>query len=510
MTVGRQGYLSECLSEVLRCDELKSSVSSIFLHFKTLMPLDFLTIVLYDRIQHAVNHRIHATDTSVILVEELIRFSEETRTDAYEIAYGKLSVSYIPNGKKNRLVREFDSFVGIDQIASIIMHSTEVAANKYIFLAYVAWGEDRFSNEHIKLINELSDLIANAVRHIYSQLVISRLRERLILSNREFRIRMGQNMAAGTNGMKDVVSLIEQVAKLDTTVLLIGETGVGKELLANAIHHRSRRFDGPLVSINCGAIVETLIDSEFFGHEKGAFTGANAVKKGIFEQAEGGSIFLDEVSELSKNAQVKLLRVLQNMAFRRVGGNKMITVDVRVIAATNRDIVEMVEKGEFRKDLWFRLNTFPVKIPPLRERKEDIPILAEYFAKRLSIEMNLPYRFRFASNAMERLKEYDWPGNARELENVIEQALIVSHGRPLTFDSLVLHYPKELSASFNDVTGSVIILNEVIRRHIIDILKVTDGRIEGKKGAAQLLDMKPSTLRAKMRKLGIEIVKVCK
>ncbi len=338
-------------------------------------------------------------------------------------------------------------------------------------------------------------------------MVIAHLRERIISHNRELRKRRGQNAAEGTTGLQDVMSQVEQVAKLHTPVLLIGETGAGKELLATTIHHLSKRSYGPLVSINCGTLAETLLDSELFGQEKGAFTGASSLKKGIFEQADGGSIFLDEISELSKQAQVKLLRVLQTMDFRRVGGPRPISVDVRVIAATNRDIAGMVQHQEFRKDLWFRLNTFPIKIHPLRNRKEDIPILAEYFANRLSVEMNLPYQYRFAPHAMAQLQEYGWPGNVRELENAIEKSLIVSRGAQLSFPYLNAALPKDFPLYPDDDEGTPPTMNEVMTRHIMRVLQLTSGRIEGKRGAAEILGMKPSTLRARIKKLGIRISK---
>ena len=273
--------------------------------------------------------------------------------------------------------------------------------------------------------------------------------------------------------------------------------------MANSIHRLSRRANGPLISVNCGAITETLLDDELFGHEKGAFTGANNLKVGFFEQAHGGSIFLDEVSELSKKAQVKLLRVLQDMTFQRVGGQRPISVDTRVIAATNRDIETMVANGEFRKDLWFRLNTFPIAVPPLRERKDDIPILAHFFTERFKVEMNLPYSHRFASEAMAQLQKYHWPGNIRELENVIERALIINRGAPLSFSSLDEGRESISMDTAGEQAARVLTLDEAMRNHINKVLEITGGRIEGRGGAAEILDVKPSTLRARMKRLGI-------
>jgi transcriptional regulator with GAF, ATPase, and Fis domain len=229
------------------------------------------------------------------------------------------------------------------------------------------------------------------------------------------------------------------------------------------------------------------------------------MKYGYFEQADGGTVFMDEIGELSSSAQVKLLRFLQTMEFQRVGGSRTISINVRTISATNRDLETMVKIQQFRKDLWYRLNVFPIRIPPLRERKQDIPDLAEYFARRQSVEMNLPYHHSFDPEAMEQFKRYNWPGNVRELQNVIERALIVSRGEPLSFHHLtapITHAPDEDSS---DEKEKFLSLDEMIALHIRKSLNKSAGRIEGAGGAAELLDMNPSTLRAKMRKLGIKI-----
>lgn len=498
---------NDCLSKIYSSKDLKTSIRMLYSFFKDYVPLDYITLIFYDVEQSTIGFRIHSTGESVVLVDDVLKVSDDTKREARALINSEIRTLYIPNGQKNPIVLEFDSHVGIQEPASTIAHGVETVQNQYAVLALVVWEEDRYDLKDVALIKRLAKPIDNALRHIYSQLVVAPLRNRLASDNREARKRTVMNSAEGTKGLRDVMSHIEQVARLDTPVLLMGETGVGKELIANTIHQRSRRADGPLVSINCGAIVETLLDSELFGHEKGAFTGASSVKSGFFEQANGGTIFLDEVSELSMLAQVKLLRVLQHMTFQRVGGQKVVSVDVRVIAATNRDIRKMVENKEFRKDLWFRLSTFPITIPPLRERKEDIPELAEFFARRMTVEMNLPYRYRFAPHAMEQLQRYDWPGNVRELENVIEQALILSHGAPLSFPHLDYIRPETGSASPDEKHPRALTMNEMMRHHITGVLNITGGKIEGKNGAAEILDMKPSTLRARMKKLGIRVAK---
>ena len=446
MTENPAKDLNDCLLKIYSSKDLRMSIRALYSFCQDYFPIDFMTMIVYDVEQNMLRYRTHSTDDTVLVfVDELIRLSEDAKKEALDLINSNIRTLYVPNGQKHSLVREYNKQVGINHPASIICRGVEVDINQYAILCIVVWEEDRYNSKNINLINRLSGQIDNAIRHIYSQMVIARLRERLVSENREVK-KKALNTADGATGLKDVLSRIEQVAILDTPVLLMGETGVGKELLANIIHNRSKRKEGPLVSINCGAIAETLLDSELFGHEKGAFTGAGSLKTGFFEQANGGTIFLDEVSELSKQAQVKLLRVLQNMTFQRVGGQRAISVDVRVVAATNRNIAKMVDNREFRKDLWFRLNIFPITIPPLRARKGDIPDLAEYFAKRLSVEMNLPYRYRFAPHAMEQLQRYNWPGNVRELENVIEHALILSHGAPLSFPHLDTILPESKSA----------------------------------------------------------------
>jgi transcriptional regulator with GAF, ATPase, and Fis domain len=286
-------------------------------------------------------------------------------------------------------------------------------------------------------------------------------------------------------------------------VLLMGETGVGKDVVAHAIHYSSSRKNGPLVQVNCGAIPETLIDSELFGHEKGAFTGALSQKRGRFERAHRGSIFLDEIGELPLSSQLRFLRVMQDKKIERVGGDETIPLDIRVIAATNRNLEEMVKEGKFREDLWFRLNVFPIRIPPLRERRIDIPALLHHFINIKTKELKLETIPTISSGCIDYLMQYDWPGNVRELQNVIERALILNPGGPLNFDHLDaprLHRAVDVCAGSEHIEK----LDDAIARHIRLALKRTNGRIHGSGGAAELLGVNPSTLRSRMKKLGIQ------
>jgi transcriptional regulator with GAF, ATPase, and Fis domain len=305
---------------------------------------------------------------------------------------------------------------------------------------------------------------------------------------------------------------VELVAPSDVPVLIFGETGAGKELLARAIHGRSPRSAGPIHRVNCGAIPPELIDSELFGHERGAFTGAIETRKGWFERADGGSLLLDEIGELPPAAQVRLLGILQDGWLERVGGQQPIHVDVRIIAATHRDLAAMVAEGKFREDLWYRIAVFPVFLPPLRERREDIPSLAAHFARRAAIRFGLPSPLP-SPDDIELLLSYPWPGNVRELAAVIDRAAILGNGERLEI-ARALGVPANPFAPPPDGQRSAFVpppspadlapLDTAVRQHIEAALVLTKGRIEGPHGAAFLLRINPHTLRAKMRKLGID------
>jgi transcriptional regulator with GAF, ATPase, and Fis domain len=302
------------------------------------------------------------------------------------------------------------------------------------------------------------------------------------------------------------------VADSDVPVLLLGETGSGKEVVARALRNRSRRAAGPFERVNCGAIPAGLIDSDLFGHERGSFSGATAQRRGWFERADGGTLFLDEVGELPPDAQVRLLRVLQDGSFERVGGEQPVHVDVRVIAATHRDLHAMVEAGRFREDLWYRLAVFPIEIPPLRDRREDIPALATHFALR-ACERFGTRPLAPTDVDLELLGAYDWPGNVRELAAVLDRAVILGGGERLevakalgggavrqAFDAE--GRPEESRAG--DAAGPILSLDRAMALHIEAALERCAGRIEGSNGAARLLEINPHTLRARMRKLGID------
>jgi len=327
---------------------------------------------------------------------------------------------------------------------------------------------------------------------------IERLKQRLEQENLYLQIetatRSGRRELNDPSGsLRTVMAQVEQVAKTDSTVLIQGETGTGKELVARAIHRLSNRGNRAMIVVNCASLPAALVESELFGREKGAFTGALTKQVGRFELADGSTLFLDEIGELPLETQVKLLRVLQEGKFEHLGSPRTIQVDVRILAATNRNLAEEVAQGRFRRDLYYRLNVFPLHVPPLRERREDIPQLAWEFVTEFGERMGKKIR-RISTRDMEALIAHSWPGNVRELRNVIEHALIISTG-----DTLQLQRT-ELSLQYVD---GPLTLEEVERRHIHSVLKSTKGRIKGSGGAAELLGLNPSTLYFRMRKLGI-------
>ena len=333
--------------------------------------------------------------------------------------------------------------------------------------------------EQLNEIAKLNDLLYAENIYLKDQLELSDVQHEII---------------GDSDALKYVLYKIKQVAPTDVAVLIEGETGTGKELIARAIHKESNRKDEKFIKVNCASIPENLIESELFGHEKGSFTGAIEKRIGRFELADGGTLFLDEIGELPLNLQPKLLHVLQQGEFERIGSSKTIKTDVRIIAATNKVLEDEIKKGHFRNDLYYRLDVFPISVSPLRERKEDITPLVEHYIKIYSLKLNRPIKM-ISKSAMKRLTNYSWPGNVRELENVIERAIINSHNGILNFDFL----PKSEEHSNNLVT-----LEEVEKHHITEILRKSEWKINGSGGAAEKLKLNPQTLRSKMQKLGIK------
>ncbi|MCB9850227.1 MAG: sigma 54-interacting transcriptional regulator [Phycisphaerales bacterium] len=384
------------------------------------------------------------------------------------------------------------------------------------FLALVTSPGENFSDVHEKLVVELLHpfraALANdrRLREMASQQEAAEADREALLA-RLGRREISETIVGAESGLKQVMDRVKLVAHADVPVLLFGETGSGKEVIARAIHTRSDRESGPFLRVNCGAIPPELIDSELFGHERGSFTGAVGTRKGWFERADGGTLFLDEVGELPLAAQVRLLRILQDGSFERVGGQRQLTVDVRVVAATNRDLRQMVSEGRFRDDLWYRLAVFPIELPALRERPEDMPELAAHFALRASRRFGLPLLVPTPTDVL-LLLAYDWPGNIRELASVINRAALLGNGKCLETAKALGASPPELhapsrearAASAVDESKPLKTLDDVVRDHIKEALRKTRGQVEGPTGAAHLLGINPHTLRGRMRKLKID------
>jgi formate hydrogenlyase transcriptional activator len=366
-------------------------------------------------------------------------------------------------------------------------------------LALGSLTEGAFKQEDINLLSQVANQVSIAIENALAYREIAELKNELaeeklyleeeIRTEHNFEEVIGESVT-----LKRTLSKAETVAPTDSTVLLLGETGTGKEMIARAIHDLSRRRERTFVKVNCAAIPTGLLESELFGHEKGAFTGAIAQKVGRFELAHHGTLFLDEVGDIPLELQPKLLRVLQEREFERLGGTHTIRVDVRLVAATNRNLVQMVEEGFFRNDLYYRLNVFPIMIPPLRERTDDVPLLVRYFVQKYALRMNRRIE-TISTEEMEALTHYHWPGNVRELENLIERAVILSPGPELRVPVAELTQP---SGAPSDLT-----LETVERNHIIQVLRETNGVVGGPQGAASRLGLKRTTLQSRMRKLSI-------
>jgi formate hydrogenlyase transcriptional activator len=377
-----------------------------------------------------------------------------------------------------------------------------VTANQTLgTLSFASLREGAFTQEDVDLLAQVASQIAIAIENALAYREIAELKNKLaeekLYLEEEIRTEHNFEEVVGESpALMRALSQVETVAPTDSTVLLLGETGTGKEVLARALHNLSRRHERTFVKVNCAAIPTGLLESELFGHEKGAFTGAITQKVGRFELAHGGTLFLDEVGDIPLELQPKLLRVLQEKEFERLGSNRTIKVDVRLVAATNRDLAQMVEEHLFRSDLYYRLNVFPIRVPPLRERAEDIPLLVRYFVQKYARRMDKRIE-TVPGEKMEALLRYHWPGNVRELENLIERAVILSPG-------LALQIPlSELQSQTEPGSEALTTLVAAEREHILRALRETNWVVGGPRGAAARLGMKRTTLQSRMRKLGI-------
>jgi PAS domain S-box-containing protein len=414
------------------------------------------------------------------------------RPDEVLTTYGKSLVVDSP-GNQRRLKEAFDSIERGTDTSGVLLELKRKDNGKSIWIQW--WSKPDASGEFTRtMFIDITDKVLMKQEKENLQAENSYLQDEIKFTHNF------EEIISKSKLFHKVLHQIEQVASTDATVLILGESGTGKELLARAVHNISKRNNKALIKINCANLPANLIESELFGHERGAFTGAMEKKIGRFELADNGTIFLDEIGELPVALQSKLLRVLQEGEFERLGNPKTMKVDVRVIAATNRNLKEAIEKKEFREDLFYRLNVFQIVAPPLRERKEDIPLLVKHFVKKYSGKMGRDIK-TIPEKVVKALMRYDWPGNVRELENKVERALILNHGSTLQYGDWIPTFDYDTSEGNG---APLVTMEEVEKAHIIRILERTKWKLSGKNGAAELLGLNPNTLYSRMKKLGIQ------
>ncbi len=515
-------FLQDAVKAVCPHSQLDQSLQRCLLYLNGHMALHQISVHQYDMETGVIQNFAMATetttaimDTQIVVPTVLKRFFQElsawVRAKGDDIFFMMRFDHFIDDTKEMEAGPVLEA-LGIGNTSGAVM---DIVSNdvEIGFLLVSAKQGFNISEEYLRMIHSLNDLLSMLLRfdmqsrHLKAGLPGSSFLKGSAPEYTPDTVDGGIVGAKG--GLKSVIDRVQLVAPLNSTVLLTGETGTGKEMIANAIVKASIRIHHPYIKVNCAAIPSTLLEGELFGHEKGAFTGAIAMKRGYFERAQGGTIFLDEIGELTADAQTRLLRVLQEKEVDRIGGYKPIPLDIRVIAATNRDIEQLVLDGVFREDLYFRLNVFPIEIPSLRNRKADIELLARHFVTSKAREMKLTTVPSISAGEIDKLMGYHWPGNVRELENAIERSLILCQDGPLVFDGL--HQSSVSLSRFNprreQESMDLTVMNI---KHIQKALRICEGRINGKHGAARLLNINPSTLRTRMRKLNIPFGKgVC-
>jgi transcriptional regulator with GAF, ATPase, and Fis domain len=511
-----ESFFREATLRICSSLDIATAMGRCFEYLKEYIPINGLGIQVYEPNTNTSRNLITINKGHVENMEQIIpipksawQVSKEKWPRLPEITITSAKGPFGPN-----VIRRAFQFPWKDFSCMVVM--LELDNERLGVLGLYTPIKNQYSKEHVDFVKMLIKPFTIAVSNYLRYQEVIRLKDMLADDNRFLRQEVlgisEQEIIGHENGLKQTMQLVRLISTLDTQVLLLGETGVGKEVIANAIHFSSSRKEGPFIKVNCGAMPEGLLDSELFGHEKGAFTGATSQKRGRFERANGGTIFLDEIGEMSALAQVRLLRVLQENEIERVGGTRSIKVDVRIIVATHRTPEEMVKAGTFREDLLFRINTFPIWIPPLRERKEDIPLLVDHFLKIKSGQFQIVPVPEISPNTLDKIISHHWPGNVRELENAVARALIhfrgLGKGSELTFEdfgtSAIPTLPKITGPSPGNMEKPLS-LKELNRQHIVNVLSMTQGKIFGPGGAAEMLDINPNTLRTRMRKLGIRL-----
>jgi formate hydrogenlyase transcriptional activator len=509
---GRLQLLLDVTNQVVSNLQLRELVRAISQDVRRVMQCDLASLALAEEDnEHLRLYAVDFPEGKGYLHEELV----------YAIEGAPSGVAF-RTMKPVTLQSPFDAWLKYPMVQMAVREGMKsfcalplISRNHAIGTLNLGWLRDHaFSEDDVSFLTQVASQIALAVENALAYREIRELKEQLskekLYLEDEIRTEMNPAQIIGSSvSLRRVLKQVETVAPTDSTVLIYGETGTGKELIARAIHDLSSRRAKAFVKLNCAAIPTGLLESELFGHEKGAFTGAIAQRIGRFEVANGGTIFLDEIGEIPLELQTKLLRVLQEREFERLGSSHTLRTDARLIAATNRDLEAMVSEHQFRSDLFFRLNVFPLQVPSLRKRREDIPLLVRHFAQQFSKRMNKVLE-TIPSSAMDALSNYHWPGNIRELQNIIERAVIVSTGPTLRLDAADLKSPEigspeDTAVAANSKTGGALhdILAETERQQILKALTQCDWVVAGPHGAAALLAMKRSTLRLRMQKLSI-------
>ena len=505
MVIEENVFFRETTLRICSSLEIEKSLRQCFLYIREHIPAGYMSLVYYHYDTGIVETIAEASIDAFPPLPLKIQLSQKARKRIAE-EWMDLRVRLVERLSDNEITLVLAQIFDNPDLSAIII-DLMVEGQELGVLVVISEGKRIFTQEDIRLLTLLNEPFAIALTNSLRYQELLDLKnllsdDNLFLKEELWRL-TGDSVIGADHGLKGVMELVKQVAPLDSPVLLLGETGTGKEVIAGAIHNLSPRRDGPFIKVNCGAIPESLMDSELFGHEKGAFTGAISKKRGRFERAHGGTIFLDEIGELHPEAQVRLLRVLQEKEIERVGGIEIIKVDIRVIAATHSDLEALRAKGIFREDLYFRLKVFPIVVPPLRKRSEDIAVLVHHFIQKKYREIQLTSLPTLVPGAIERLMAYNWPGNVRELENAVERELILSRGEPLAFNDM--NCPKTESAGNTNghLMNESLNLDQAMKAHIEKALNLAGGKVEGKGGGAELLSINPRTLRHRMKKLGV-------
>ncbi len=505
MSFERSDFFQEATLRICGNLEIENALHSLLLYLRNFMPVARIYLSYYRGTLQSMNIIARADEAKSEKLDLIVPLPDDALEIGKNISKDS-DVLLIENPQEFPLSRHVMKLLHVtaSSIIFLILRTEDKMVGNVVLHSVE---EPKFVEDDLVLVESLKGPMKIAMSNALKHREVLKLKDVLADDNRylhgELRRLSGDEIIGAHFGLNDVMQQAGHVASLDSPVLLLGETGVGKDVIANAIHYSSNRKDGPFVSVNCGAIPESLIDSELFGHEKGAFTGALSQMRGRFERADKGTIFLDEIGELPLQAQVRLLRVLQNKEIERIGGIETIHLDIRIIAATNRNLEKMIENGDFREDLWFRLNVFPIMIPPLRERRQDIPALLQHFISLKVRELKLSHIPEAVPGSIDILMSYEWPGNVRELSNIVERAMILNPKGPLDFSHLI-PYQENKSHMLPTHPASTDNLEKLISNHIASVIERTNGKVHGPGGAAEILGVNPSSLRGKMRKYGIK------